>query len=179
MNRRLRSSCTARTAWVVPACGAAAARALAVAVALIAPGGMGAAQAQQAAFATVPAPQAGAVPRESNAADERAYRLEAARHLYAAYPGRVFRGRLPPLLYGVMMVEIELDGTGQVLGVQTIRPPAAAEVAPWVAAMIRRAAPFPAPVRLAPPGGTVSIKEIWLVDRSGLFQLDALTEGQR
>ena len=163
-----------------PAAGkgpAAAAAALLLAVALSAAGPAGAQPLAQ--FATVPAPLVTGAVRDSAAADAQAYRIEAARHLYAAYPGRVFRGRLPPLLYGVMMVETELDAAGQVLAVQIIRPPAAPEVAPWVVAMIKRAAPFPPPVRLAAPGATVSVKEIWLVDRSGLFQVDALTEGQR
>jgi len=43
--------------------------------------------------------------------------------------------------------------------------------------MIRRAAPFPPPVRM--PGGSVRYLDIWLVDKSGLFQVDTLTEGQR
>jgi hypothetical protein len=84
---------------------------------------------------------------------------------------------LPPLVYSVMMIETEIDATGQVLAVNVVRKPAADEVAPWVIAMIRRAAPFPPPVRMA--GGKVSYTDIWLVDKSGLFQVDTLTEGQR
>jgi TonB family protein len=161
----------ATPAWLQP---------LVMAAALLLAAAVPAAQGQTLPqFATVPAPLVTGAPRESTAVDAMAYRTEAARHLYAAYPARVFRGRLPPLLYGVMMVETELDAAGQVVNVQIIRPPAAPEVAPWVVAMIRRAAPFPPPVKLAGAGGTVSVKEIWLVDRSGLFQVDALTEGQR
>ena len=44
--------------------------------------------------------------------------------------------------------------------------------------MIKRAAPFPAPAMLV-GGSTVRYLEIWLVDKSGLFQIDTLTEGQR
>ena len=40
---------------------------------------------------------------------------------------------------------------------------------------VRAAAPFPAPMRL----GGVTYRDIWLWDRSGNFQLDTLTEGQR
>ena len=76
-----------------------------------------------------------------------------------------------------MVVETEIDATGQVLNVTVVRKPAADEVAPWVVAMIRRAAPFPPPVRM--PGGSVRYLDIWLVDKSGLFQVDTLTEGQR
>jgi len=57
-----------------------------------------------------------------------------------------------------------------------VREPAAAkEVTPWVLEMIRRASPFPKPTKM----GHVKYLDIWLVDKSGKFQLDTLTEGQR
>ena len=113
----------------------------------------------------------------SQAEIEKEYRIDGARHLYAAYPMRIWRGKMQPLLYGVMIVETEIDAAGQVLNVDVVRKPAAAEVAPWVIAMIRRAAPFPAPTKMA--GASVKYTEIWLVDKSGLFQVDTLTEGQK
>lgn len=137
---------------------------------------LAAAAAAQAQFATVPAPQC-KPPVESNLEDERAYRVDASRHLYACFPMRVYRGKLPPLLHGVMIVETEVDAQGHVVDVTVRRGPAAAEVGPWVVAMIRRAAPFPAPARL--PGARARFTEIFLVDKSGLFQTDSLTEGQR
>jgi protein TonB len=130
----------------------------------------------QAQFSMVPAPQISAPPRESAAEIEKEYRIDAAKHLYAAYDSRIFRGKLPPLLYSVMIVETEIDATGQVVNVSVVRKPAAAEVAPWVVALIRRASPFPAPAKFA---GGVRNTEIWLVDKSGRFQVDTLTEGQR
>jgi periplasmic protein TonB len=133
----------------------------------------------QAQFAMVPAPLIQGAPRESVAEVEQEYRIDAARHIYAAYPMRVYRGKLPPLLYGAMMVETEIDATGQIVNVSVIRKPAADEVAPWVLAMIRRAAPYPAPTKLAQPGATTKFLETWFVDRSGLFQVMSLTEGQR
>jgi periplasmic protein TonB len=44
-----------------------------------------------------------------------------------------------------------------------------------VVALIRRASPLPPPARM----GRVKFLEIWLVGKSGQFQLDSLTEGQR
>ena len=137
---------------------------------------LGAAAPAQAQFSMVPAPLC-APPRESVNDVEREFRIDAARHLYSCYPMRVYRGKLPPLLYGVMMVETELDATGAVVNIAVVRKPAADEVAPWILAMIRRAAPFPAPARMT--GQTVKFTEIFLVDKSGLFQTDSLTEGQR
>ena len=129
-----------------------------------------------AQFAMVPAPQC-QTPPPSGTDIEREYRIDAARHLYRCYPQRILKGKMPPMLYGVMMVETEIDSAGQVLDIRVVRKPAADEVAPWVIAMIRRAAPFPAPVRLA--SGSARFMEIWLVDKSGQFQVDSLTEGQR
>ncbi len=136
-----------------------------------------AASAAHAQFQMVPPAATVAPPRESVAEIEKEYRIDAARHLYALYASRIFKGKLPPLVYSVMVVETEIDASGQVQGVNVIRKPAAAEVQPWVVSLIRQAAPFPAPVKL--PGGTVRYLDIWLVDKSGRFQIDTLTEGQR
>jgi periplasmic protein TonB len=132
--------------------------------------------AAQAQFSMVPNPTCKA-PEPSKQEVEQEFRLDAARHLYACFPMRVYRGKLPPLLYGVMMVETELDNTGNVVNVHVVRKPAADEVAPWIIAMIKRAAPFPAPEKFA--GGTLKYTETYFVDKSGLFQTFSLTEGQR
>jgi hypothetical protein len=126
-----------------------------------------------AKFAMVPSPLVG-MPHPSQADNDRSYRIDGARHLYAAYPMRIYKGRMPPLLYGVMITETEIDGDGAIVDVRVRRPPAAPEVGPWVVAMIRKAGPFPPPARL----GRVVYTDIWLVHKSGNFQLDTLTEGQ-
>jgi hypothetical protein len=126
-----------------------------------------------AQFAMVPSPLP-ATPQASEAATDADYRNDAAKHLYAAYPMRVYKGRLPPLLYGVMIVDTEIDVEGKIIDVRVRRPPAAPEVGPWVVSMIRKAAPFPAPAKM----GKAVYTDIWLVHKSGNFQLDTLTEGQ-
>lgn len=163
-----------------PARAAAAAhrsaiRALALAVAasaavLVAP-------AAKAQFSMVPSPTC-KEPVASQQDVEREFRIDASRHLYSCFPMRVYRGKLPPLLYGVMMVEVELDPQGNVVDVGVIRRPAADEVGPWVVAMIKKASPFPAPSKLA-ASGNVKFMETYFVDKSGLFQTHTLTEGQR
>jgi hypothetical protein len=127
-------------------------------------------------FSMVPAPKC-PPPRDANTDVEQEYRIDAARHLYACFPERIYRGKLAPLLYGVMMVEVQLDATGNVVEVSMVRKPAADEVAPWVVSMIKRAAPFPPPTRF--PGGVIRFTETFFVDKSGLFQTFSLTEGQR
>lgn len=134
------------------------------------------APAAQAQFSMVPTPQC-KEPVDSKQEVEQEFRIDASRHLYSCFPMRVYRGKLPPLLYGVMMVETELDANGAVVNVHVVRKPAADEVAPWVIAMIKRASPFPKPVRFA--GGTIKYTETYFVDKSGLFQTFSLTEGQR
>ena len=145
-------------------------------VSLAAAAGLLMAQGALAQFNMVPTPQC-KEPAPSSVEGEREFRVDAARHVYSCFPMRVYRGKLPPLLYGVMMVETELDAAGNVLNIAVIRKPAADEVAPWVIAMIKRASPFPAPVKMA--GGTVTYTETYFVDKSGLFQAFSLTEGQR
>ncbi len=132
--------------------------------------------AAMAQFSMVPAPLC-APPKASAHDVEQEFRIDAARHLYSCYPMRIYRGKLPPLLHGVMMVETELDATGNVVNISVVRKPAADEVAPWVLALIRRASPYPAPARME--GGTVRFTETFFVDKSGLFQAFSLTEGQR
>lgn len=111
----------------------------------------------------------------SNAADAKAYRKDGARHIYATYAGQIYKGKLPPLVHAIVVTETELDAQGNVRNVQMIRVPThAPDVTERVRKMIHQASPLPAPTRM---GGTRYF-EVWLVDKSGRFQLDTLTEGQ-
>lgn len=134
--------------------------------------GAGAARAQ---FSVVPAPLTQGAPAPSEADSSQAYKKDFAEHVYKAYPMRIYRGKLPPLLYSVMLTETKLDAQGNVVDVAVIRKPAVDAVAPFIVQLIKRAAPFPAPAKM----GEASVMEIWLVDKSGAFQVDTLTEGQR
>jgi hypothetical protein len=114
-------------------------------------------------------------PKASFAANPKAYRVDGAKHLYTLYADRIFKGKLPPLMHAVVVVETELDAAGNVRDIQMVRVPKhAPEVVVAVREMIRAASPLPAPQRM---GGT-RYTDIWLVDKSGRFQLDTLTEGQ-
>jgi protein TonB len=110
----------------------------------------------------------------SAAADARAYRLDAARTVYEAYAPRIFRGRLPPLIHAVVVVETTVDGSGRTREVRVVRGPShAPDVTEAVVEMIRH-------LSLPAHGNSAGFKftEIWLVTKDGRFQLDALTEGQ-
>lgn len=128
-----------------------------------------------AQFTHVPTPLQ-AVEAVSHAETDADYRRDAARRVYESFPTHIHRGKLPPLMYAIAITETDVDERGQVTDVRLTRPPVAAkEVGPWVVGLLRRIGQFPAPARLA----KATYKEVWLVDKSGKFQLDTLTEGQR
>lgn len=130
----------------------------------------------QAQFKHVPMPLPASTLRASEAETELEYRVDAARRIYESFPMHIFRGKLPPLMHAIAITETDLDADGRVLDVRLVREPAAAkEVGPWVMELIRRVGAFPAPGRMQ----RATYTDIWLVDKSGRFQLDALTEGQR
>jgi periplasmic protein TonB len=137
--------------------------------------GVFAAPAAFAQFQAAPAAQAPKAQGASSAASDKDYKKDGAKHLYAAYAKQIHKGKMPPLLYGIAIIETEIGSQGEVQNVRVVRQPAAAEVAPWAVQMIKAAAPFPAPAKM----GSVRYTEIWLVDKSGRFQLDTLTEGQK
>ena len=111
----------------------------------------------------------------SVAANPRAYRADAAGHLYGLNSERIYKGRLPPMLYAIGVLQVELDGRGQVRNLNWMRAPRhAPEVIAEIERTVRAASPFPAPVRL----GKVVYTDTWLWHKSGRFQLDTLTEGQ-
>lgn len=114
-------------------------------------------------------------PLPGQAPASAAYRREAATHLYRKYPDRIFRGKLPPLLYAIGVLEVELNQGGRVGSTRWLRGPShAPEVMTEIERLVRAAAPFP-----SPPGfGRVQYVDTWLWDRSGRFQLDTLSEGQ-
>jgi hypothetical protein len=104
-----------------------------------------------------------------------AYRRDAASHLYAQNGARVYAGKMPPLLYAVGVLQVEIDGRGNVTGLSWMRSPShAPEVVAEIEKAVRRASPFPAPSRM----GHVTYTDTWLWDKSVRFQLDTLTEGQ-
>jgi len=131
--------------------------------------------------APAPAPMAAPAPgpvagtRASAAATPREYRRDAAAHLYGLNRARIYPGRLPPLLYAIGVLQVEVDGSGQVQNLTWMRAPRhAPEVVAEIERTVRAAAPFPVPARM----GRVTYTDTWLWDRSGRFQLDTLTEGQ-
>lgn len=122
-----------------------------------------------------PVVKAPTVPPVSPATNPRAYRRDAATHLYERNSERIFKGQLPPLLYAIGVLQVEVDGLGRVTRTSWMRAPKhAPEVIAEIEKTVRLAAPFPVPARM----GKVTYTDTWLWHKSGKFQLDTLTEGQ-
>ena len=121
------------------------------------------------------APQASNSAALSKAANPLDYRRDAASHLYGQNAHRIFAGKMPPMLYAIGVLQVEVDGRGQVTRLNWMRAPKhAPEVVAEIERTVRRAAPFPLPARM----GQVTYTDTWLWHKSGRFQLDTLTEGQ-
>ena len=128
-----------------------------------------------------PPPALAAPPQASNsaalskAANPLDYRRDAASHLYGQNAHRIFAGKMPPMLYAIGVLQVEVDERGQVTRLNWMRAPRhAPEVVAEIERTVRRAAPFPLPARM----GQVTYTDTWLWHKSGRFQLDTLTEGQ-
>jgi hypothetical protein len=121
------------------------------------------------------APHAPMMVKTSAATNARAYRTDAASHIYGMNPDRIWKGRLPPMLYAIGVLQVEVDNRGNVRNLHWMRAPKhAPEVIADIEKTVRDAAPFPVPARM----GKVVYTDTWLWHKSGRFQLDTLTEGQ-
>ena len=115
------------------------------------------------------------VPDASDAATARAYRQDAARHLYSLNLGSIYKGRMPPLLYAVGVKQVQIDGQGRVGTINWMRAPNhVPEVMRAIERLVRAADPFPPPKLI----GGLTYTDTWLWHKSGKWQLDTLTEGQ-
>jgi protein TonB len=119
---------------------------------------------------TAPKPE-----RLASANNDKDYRKEAAQHLYIKNNSRIFPGKMPPMLYAVGVLEIDIDSMGMVSNIRWMRAPGhAPEVIAEIERSVRAAAPFPAPSHT----NRVTYTDTWLWHKSGRFQLDTLTLGQ-
>jgi len=109
---------------------------------------------------------------EASSAD---YRRDAARHIYQRLPDRIYKGKLPPMLKAVVVVDIHIEPSGQIGHIDWVRVPKnSPEVKQLIEQAILQSAPFPAPSNFK----RVRYTDTWLLHKSGRFQLDTLTEGQ-
>ena len=162
-----------RRSWLLALVGAAAAAL--VSACRTAPESAAPELAAESGGVAGPIPAARGSARISSATNAKAYRQDGASHLYGLNAERVYKGRLPPLLHAIGVLNVEIDNTGRVIRLDWLRAPRhAPEMMAEIEQFVRGASPFPAPARL----GKVVYTDTWLWDKSGKFQLDTLTEGQ-
>lgn len=111
----------------------------------------------------------------SLARSSKEYRRDAAGHLYGTHAHRIYKGRMPPLLEAVGVLNVDIDQKGAVKSINWMRAPKhVPQVMAEIERMVKAAAPYPAPKHLS----QVTYTDVWLWHKSGKFQLDTLTEGQ-
>ncbi|WP_368664957.1 hypothetical protein [Limnohabitans sp. 2KL-3] len=116
-----------------------------------------------------------AKPVRSAARNAKDYRREAASHLYAQHSQHIYKGRLPPMLEAVGVLNVDIDRHGSVKSIHWMRAPRhAPQVMQQIERMVKAAAPYPVPYHMS----QVTYTDVWLWHKSGKFQLDTLTEGQ-
>ena len=111
----------------------------------------------------------------SLARNSKEYRKDAAGHLYGMHAHRIYKGRMPPMLEAVGVLNVDIDQKGSVKAVNWMRAPKhVPHVMAEIERMVKASAPYPVPVNMR----QVTYTDVWLWHKSGQFQLDTLTEGQ-
>ena len=111
----------------------------------------------------------------SLARNSKEYRKDAAGHLYGMHAHRIYKGRMPPLLEAVGVLNVDIDHKGSVKAVNWMRAPKhVPHVMAEIERMVKASAPYPVPRHMS----QVTYTDVWLWHKSGKFQLDTLTEGQ-
>jgi hypothetical protein len=98
------------------------------------------------------------------------FKKAAARRMVQASPRGSFLGKVPPLLFGIPILEIELNADGSVRDVNVLRSPASAEAADTVGLAVdavRRGAPYGDVSRLPRPWKWT---EVFLFDHQRRFK---------
>jgi protein TonB len=114
-------------------------------------------------------------PVKSAARNALDYRKDAASHLYASHSQHIYKGRMPPMLEAVGVLNVDIDRHGSVKSMQLMRAPRhVPQVMQQIERMVKAAAPYPVPLHMS----QVTYTDVWLWHQSGKFQLDTLTEGQ-
>ncbi|MGH6639192.1 MAG: hypothetical protein ACREBY_11430, partial [Polaromonas sp.] len=104
--------------------------------------------------------------RSSAATSPRAYREDGASHLYGLNADRIYKGKMPAMLYAIGVLNVEIDRTGRVTRLDWLRAPRhAPEVMAEIERTVHQASPFPVPTRL----GKVVYTDTWLWHQSGKF----------
>jgi hypothetical protein len=98
------------------------------------------------------------------------FKKQAGRRMFAATPDYALKGKLPPMLFGIVILEIEADADGNLRRVAVTRAPAnaaAADTAEIAMEVVRRGAPYGDMSRLPKPW---KWSEVFLFDEKRRFR---------
>jgi periplasmic protein TonB len=106
------------------------------------------------------------------------YKQALARHIFSSNAGHVVAGELQPLLRAVVVLQFQIDGSGSVRNIRTLRTPES-EADRLARVSLERAGSLPAPSASFLQGGMVEVTETWLFNDDGKFHLRTLGPKQR
>jgi hypothetical protein len=108
------------------------------------------------------------LPYAVRARDWDEFRLDAARRIVAANPGRSYDGQVPEVLLAIPVIEVELNGDGSIRRLSVSRQPRQAlDTVPIALDAVRRAAPFGSVAHLPKPW---TFTEVFLFDDQRRFK---------
>ena len=106
------------------------------------------------------------------------YKRALARHIFSSNTGSVVAGELQPLLRAVVVLQFNVDASGSVRNVKTLRTPES-DADRLARNSLQRAGAVPVPDSSMLSGGLVEITETWLFNNDGKFHLRTLGPRQR
>ena len=109
----------------------------------------------------------------------QAYQKEVADAIVRASANETFRGKLPPLLRSVVVLQISIDREGKLPRVTMFRSNGFEDLEKAAIAAVYRAAPYPIPGRTLLAGhSSITFTESFLFRNDGRFQVRTVAEEQ-
>ena len=102
----------------------------------------------------------------------------AAERIHAANSKQLFEGRPHHLLQGVIVVDVTVDRSGQVMRSRIVRSPGITKLNAMVQASLKAASPLPAPPASLVKNGPITYSETWLVTNDSRWRLRTLSMAQ-
>lgn len=140
-----------------------------------APASAAPAPAEPAAPASPRAPSARLAPRDPAL---ESWKRDAALRIHQANRKQLFEGRPHHLLKAVIVVEVTVDASGQVVGSRVLRSPKIKSLDDMALTSLKAASPLPAPPKALLARGRLVYSETWLVQNDGRFQVRTLAQPQ-
>jgi protein TonB len=129
--------------------------------------------------APAPAARAAAPEPDRPGLTLREYKKEVATAIVRASVDETFRGKLPPLLRSVIVLQVSIDGKGMPAQVSLFRSNGFADLEKSAIAAVYRAAPYPIPGRSLLAGhSSITFTESFLFRNDGRFQVRTVAEEQ-